>query len=186
MRKIFSMFVVYGALLLMFASGAAAGELENKLIAAAKNDKTDDARALLDQGAAINAEDIDYSLQEAVLNCSCQTLVRSETGMKTVYAQVGFGMHGRMSDEFLIKLANEKWAQNQQTKLGYATVGISFLKLTGTKKFFSHGEDSETFDYAISECKKLRDDPTYLGCALTVTFPINDNAKKGLKVRSQH
>ena len=119
---------------------------------------------------------------KAWVSCNCTQWVRGTNGgMSLVTAPIGVAQMPELSEAFSTQLVTYGYEQSETTKAGYASVTPAFAKLLGNgTSIFERGDSA--IDYVNQECKKIAaSDDGYTNCALSITFPINEQAKELVK-----
>lgn len=115
---------------------------------------------------------------EATISCNCAQWTQSKNGeMVLTKAPTGVAQMTKLSEQLSSRLLNNQFAQDLSTQQGFATVTPGFIKLMGNG-VSSFADDGRALNYISRECKKIAaSDEGYVSCAVSVTFPINDNAR---------
>lgn len=116
---------------------------------------------------------------EALVSCNCSQWVMGKNGgMVLATSAVGTTTIHQISEKFSNELVNLPYSQKETTKTGYESVTPGFAKLLGRgSSIFSKGDS--VIDFVSNECKKISArDEGYINCAVSITFPINENAKE--------
>ena len=114
---------------------------------------------------------------EAEVNCSCAAWIKDKNGeMSLKTAHTGMSVFPILSDELSGRLLKNRFYQEAEGKEGYATVTPGFLKLLAKTPFI---QGDEVLKNASESCKQMAaSDEGFTNCAVSITFPINENAKK--------
>jgi hypothetical protein len=116
---------------------------------------------------------------DAMVSCRCSQWVLGKDGeMALVAAHAGVSTEVPLSAEMTSRLVNQKFSQSSNTKLGYASVTPGHAKAMGyAASIFADG--GQAAEFISQQCKKIAaNDEGYANCAVSITYPINDEARR--------
>ena len=98
--------------------------------------------------------------------------------MTLVKAGTSLWQAAKLSEEFSKRLATERFEQSEKTKTGYASITPKFAQDLGYESPF-FAKDKKYLEQFVQQCKDIAtNDAGLTNCAVSITFPINEQAKK--------
>jgi hypothetical protein len=117
---------------------------------------------------------------EAIVSCNCSQWVYGKNGMTLVRAHAGILTMPVLSADVTKRILTQKFAQADNTMLGYASITPGFAKVMTRGSIFAEGDS--IMESVAERCKTIAaEDAGYVNCAVSITFPINEEAREQAK-----